>query len=282
MWLRTSTIGGRRVIAFDGKTLRGARDAAGNLTHLLAGLCQHTGTVIAQIAVGAKTNEIPLLTKLLDTLDITAAVITADALHCQRGTAEYIVDRGGHYIFTVKDNQRKLRTQLKEPSLETDPGPRQQHRTRPRPHRQTRMLKATEIAGGIAFPHAVQVLQLTRTVTDRKTSKRHTESRLRRHLARGHRRPPETDRRLATRPLAHREPVALGPRRHLRRGSLADQDQRRATGHGNAAHSLNSMVPLDDPFVAFTALLVARGCRVRWSSRSAGRSGQACPPHRRG
>ena len=41
MWLRTSTIGGRRVIAFDGKTLRGARDAAGNLMHLLAGLCQH-------------------------------------------------------------------------------------------------------------------------------------------------------------------------------------------------------------------------------------------------
>jgi hypothetical protein len=57
MWLRTSTISGRRVIAFDGKTLRGARDAAGNLVHLLAGLCQHTGTVIAQLAVGAKTNE---------------------------------------------------------------------------------------------------------------------------------------------------------------------------------------------------------------------------------
>ena len=48
MWLRTSTIGGRRVIAFDGKTLRGARDAAGNLMHLLAGLCQHTGAVLAQ------------------------------------------------------------------------------------------------------------------------------------------------------------------------------------------------------------------------------------------
>ena len=106
MWLRTSTISGRRVIAFDGKTLRGARDAAGNLVHLLAGLCQHTGTVVAQLAVGAKTNEIPLLTKLLETIDITGAIITADALHCQRGTADYITGRGGHYIFTVKDNQR--------------------------------------------------------------------------------------------------------------------------------------------------------------------------------
>ncbi|HEX3778668.1 MAG TPA: transposase family protein [Pseudonocardiaceae bacterium] len=58
MWLRTSTIGGRRVIAFDGKTLRGARDSAGNLIHLLAGLCQHTGVVVGQVAVGAKTNEV--------------------------------------------------------------------------------------------------------------------------------------------------------------------------------------------------------------------------------
>lgn len=174
MWLRTSTVGGRRVIAFDGKTLRGARDAAGNLTHLLAGLCQHTGTVLAQLAVGAKTNEIPMLRTLLDTLDITGAVITADALHCQRDTAETIVGRGGHYILTVKDNQRKLRKQLKDlpwsqvPVLDTSV----EHG-----HGRTakRVLKATEIGAGIAFPHAVQVLQLTRTITRRKTGKRHTE-----------------------------------------------------------------------------------------------------------
>ena len=175
MWLRTSVIGGRRVIAFDGKTLRGARDAAGNLVHLLAGLCQHTGTVLAQIAVGAKTNEIPLLTKLLDTIDIAGAIITADALHCQRGTAEYITGRGGHYIFTVKDNQRTLRKQLKDlpwkqiPVLDTSI----EHG-----HGRTakRVLKATEIAEGIAFPGAVQVLQLTRTVTAHKSGKRHTET----------------------------------------------------------------------------------------------------------
>ena len=82
------------MIAFDGKTLRGARDAAGNLVHLLAGLCQTTGTVLAQIAVGTKTNEIPMLRKLLDEFgNITDAVITADALHCQRDTAEAIVGR---------------------------------------------------------------------------------------------------------------------------------------------------------------------------------------------
>jgi hypothetical protein len=66
-------IAGRWVIAFDGKTLRGARDAAGNLVHLLAGLCQATGVVLGQIAVGAKTNEIPMLTMLLDLLDVAGA-----------------------------------------------------------------------------------------------------------------------------------------------------------------------------------------------------------------
>jgi len=174
MWLRTSQISGRRVIAFDGKTLRGARDAAGNLTHLLAGLCQHSGTVLAQLAVGAKTNEIPMLPKLLDTIDITDAVITADALHCQRDTAEHIVDRGGHYILTVKNNQPTLRRKLKSlpwkqvPILDTST----EHghgRTA------TRVLRAAEIAEGIGFPGAVQVLQLTRTVTARTTGKRHTE-----------------------------------------------------------------------------------------------------------
>jgi predicted transposase YbfD/YdcC len=174
MWLRTSVTDGRRVIAFDGKTLRGARDAAGNLTHLLAGLCQRTGTVLAQLAVGAKTNEIPCLRVLLRTLDLAGAVVTADALHCQRDTAQAIIEGGGHYIFTVKANQPKLRRQLKDlpwkqiPALHT--GTERGHgRT------ETRTLKATEIAAGIAFPHAAQVLRLTRTVTDRRTGKRHTE-----------------------------------------------------------------------------------------------------------
>ena len=87
--VRTTTIDGRRVIAFNGKTWRGARDAAGDLVHLLAGLCQATNTVLAQLAVGAKTNEIPMLPTLVDTIDITDAVITADALCRYRHKASY-------------------------------------------------------------------------------------------------------------------------------------------------------------------------------------------------
>ena len=57
--------------------------------------------MFAQLAVGAKTNEIPMLRTLLDTIDITDAVITTNALHCQRETAQAIVEADGHYIFRL-------------------------------------------------------------------------------------------------------------------------------------------------------------------------------------
>lgn len=80
-------------IAVDGKTLRGAKDGDGNQTHLLAAMT-HTGLVAAQVDVGAKTNEIPKLSELVDPLDITGTVITADAMHTQRDTATYLNQRG--------------------------------------------------------------------------------------------------------------------------------------------------------------------------------------------
>lgn len=163
-WLRTRVVDGRRVIAVDGKTLRGAKDAAGHLTHLLAALDQASGVVLGQVEVGAKTNEIPLITDLLAAFDLTDVVVTADALHCQRATAEYIVERGGHYVFTVKNNQQALRNLLKvlpwnEIPVSSSIGGRDHGR------RERRTIKATEVAGGLGFPHAVQVLQVRRTVS---------------------------------------------------------------------------------------------------------------------
>jgi len=163
-WLRSRVVDGRRVIAVDGKTLRGAKDAAGHLTHLLAALDQHSGVVLGQVEVGAKTNEIPLIVDLLDMLDLTDVVVTADALHFQRATAEHIVGRGGHYVFTVKDNQPQLRKRLKVlpwndiPVSSTISG-------RGHGRRERRTIKATEVDAGLGFPHATQVLQVRRTVT---------------------------------------------------------------------------------------------------------------------
>jgi predicted transposase YbfD/YdcC len=53
-------------------------------------------------------NEIPMIIPLLDGLDLTGAVITADALHCQRATADYSHKRGADFVLPVKDNQPGL------------------------------------------------------------------------------------------------------------------------------------------------------------------------------
>ncbi|KHJ73622.1 ISAs1 family transposase [Rhodococcus sp. Chr-9] len=163
-WMRTRVVDGRRVIAVDGKTLRGAKDAAGHLTHLLAAMDHNSGVVLGQVEVGAKTNEIPLIVDLLAGLDLTDVVVTADALHCQRVTAEYIASRGGHYVFTVKNNQRSLRNLLK--SLPWNDIPVSSTiRGRGHGRRECRTIKATEVDAGLGFPHATQVLQVRRTVT---------------------------------------------------------------------------------------------------------------------
>jgi len=77
-------------VRVDGKTVRGARNPDGSQVHLLAALAGVRGVVAGQVEVGAKTNEIPMIISLLDGVDLDRAVVTADALHCQRATADYV------------------------------------------------------------------------------------------------------------------------------------------------------------------------------------------------
>ena len=114
-WLctRTGTIEGRTVIAVDGKTMRGARTSKDPAPHLLAALDHATGAVLTQQRVADKSNEIPALRELLEPLDLEGVVVSADAMHTQTGTARWITRRGGHYVLTVKGNQKTLRKTLK-------------------------------------------------------------------------------------------------------------------------------------------------------------------------
>ena len=101
-----------RVIAVDGKSARGARRADGRAVHLLAAFDTGSGIVRGQSVVDGKSNEITAFTPLLDRIDITDAIITADALHTQDGHADYLHRRGAHYVFIVKANRPKLHQQL--------------------------------------------------------------------------------------------------------------------------------------------------------------------------
>jgi len=65
VWTRTHDVAGRRVIAIDGKTVRGARTAGTVAPHLVAAFDHATGTVLGQVAVAAKSNEIPAVRDLL-------------------------------------------------------------------------------------------------------------------------------------------------------------------------------------------------------------------------
>ena len=106
--------GQRRRIAVDGKTLRGSGAGGEPGRHLLAAFDHAHGVVLGQVDVEIKTNEIPLFATLLGRIDLTDAVVTADALHAQRTHANYLVaERGAHYVLTVKRNQPTLHAQLK-------------------------------------------------------------------------------------------------------------------------------------------------------------------------
>jgi hypothetical protein len=110
--------GRRRVIAVDGKTLRGSASGTGPGRHLLAALDQSRGVVLGQVDAEVKTNEIPMLSVLLGKISLKGAIVTADALHAQRGHARYLVDqRGAHYILTSRATSRNC-----APSSQACPG----------------------------------------------------------------------------------------------------------------------------------------------------------------
>ena len=96
-------------------------------------------------------------------------------MHCQRDTAQAITDRGGHYILTIKGNQPGLRRRAKALPW-TDIPPLAASREHGHGRRDTRTLKATDVAAGIGFPGAVQLLGLTRTRTLRATGQRTRET----------------------------------------------------------------------------------------------------------
>jgi hypothetical protein len=96
------------VLALDGKTLRGSRDGVVPGHHLVAAYAVAAAAVLAQVRVDAKTNEHKAALLLLGILPVRGRIITGDAMFCQRDLCQKIIDDGGDYVFTVKDNQPSL------------------------------------------------------------------------------------------------------------------------------------------------------------------------------
>jgi hypothetical protein len=95
-------------VAIDGKAVRGAREQSLPGAYLLSAFAGRRGTVLAQLAIGERQNELTQALPLLRQLDLTNVLVTGDAMFAQRSLCAYIVEHGGHYLFEVKDNQPAL------------------------------------------------------------------------------------------------------------------------------------------------------------------------------
>jgi predicted transposase YbfD/YdcC len=169
-----------RVIAVDGKSARGARRAVDDrAVHLLAALDTRRGIVLGQSVVDGKTNEITAFAPLLDRVDITGAIITADALHTQDEHARYLHRRGAHYVLVVKGNRPRLHQQLAglpwadipAVDLTQDAG---------HGRRESRILKLAAlgeaVTGGILFPYAQLAVQIVRRRRPATSKRWHSET----------------------------------------------------------------------------------------------------------
>lgn len=96
-------------IALDGKTLCGTLQPHGQSIHLLSLLDHITSGVLAQLKMPAETNEHKAALNLLRGIFLKGRVVTGDAMFCQRDLCQQIIDSGGDYLLTVKDNQPELK-----------------------------------------------------------------------------------------------------------------------------------------------------------------------------
>jgi len=95
-------------VAIDGKAMRGSGGKLSPCLHLVSAFATGNGVTLGQRAVAKKSNEITAIPLLLRTLDVAGAVVTIDAMGCQKEIAATIRDAGADYLLAVKGNQGTL------------------------------------------------------------------------------------------------------------------------------------------------------------------------------
>ena len=159
---------GEWVIAVDGKVMRGAWTDENNKVTMFSAMLHHEAVTIAQVRVPDGTNEITQAGTLLDAAGVPegeSVLVTIDAAHTQRETAEYIGARPGwNYLMTVKGNQPTLQRQVFDeilPLLSGTPHHIMEEHSRGRIKKWSCWLTG---ADGIDFPHAAQAACIRREV----------------------------------------------------------------------------------------------------------------------
>jgi hypothetical protein len=106
-WVAALTGAPKEVVAIDGKTLRrsGEKKSAKAAIHMVSAFATRQRLVLGQVKVADKANEIVAIPKLLDLLAIEGAIVTLDAIGCQRAIAQQILDKKADYVLALKGNQ---------------------------------------------------------------------------------------------------------------------------------------------------------------------------------
>jgi predicted transposase YbfD/YdcC len=110
-WVASLTGAPAGVIAIDGKTVRRSYQEKGRKAaiHMVSAFAARQRLVLGQVKVAEKSNEIVAIPKLLDMLAIDGAIVTIDAMGCQRAIVRKIIDKRADYVLALKDNQGTLR-----------------------------------------------------------------------------------------------------------------------------------------------------------------------------
>ena len=100
------------VIAIDGKTIRNSKKDS--LLHMVSAWCEENQLILAQTKTHEKSNEITAIPKLLELLNLGGAIVTIDAMGCQRNICEQIKNRNADYVIGLKANQKTLYQDVKK------------------------------------------------------------------------------------------------------------------------------------------------------------------------
>jgi len=113
-WVAAITNIPAEIIAIDGKTSRRSytKKGANDAIHIVSAFAARQRLVLAQTKVEEKSNEIVAIPKLLAMLSLQGAIVTIDAIGCQKEIAKQIVDKGADYVLALKGNQGTLRADV--------------------------------------------------------------------------------------------------------------------------------------------------------------------------
>lgn len=98
----------RAVVAIDGKTICGSGNAKHSAYHVVSAFVAENEITLGEIAVEEKSNEITAVPELLDMIDVENAIVTADAMSCQKKIVSKMIEKKADYVIAVKENQPTL------------------------------------------------------------------------------------------------------------------------------------------------------------------------------